>query len=73
MPQREPCDDSNRQFQMEAANIAMRNGYTRARRKASTIACEKCDSLDGEILDIFVVMSGQADHRNGQCTFTFLR
>jgi len=66
-------EDDNRLYQMEAAKIAIRNGYTKARRKASTIACEKCDALDGEILDIFVVASGQADHKNGQCTFTFLR
>ena len=65
--------DDNRLFQMESAKIAIRNGYTRARRKASTIACDKCDSLDGEIIDIFVVMSGKADHINGQCTFTFLK
>jgi hypothetical protein len=70
---KEKRPDDNRLFQMESAKIAMLNGYTRARRKVSSIACEICSELDGEVVDIFAVMSGSADHKNGQCTFTFLK
>ncbi len=64
--------DSNRKVQQALAKNAWMNGFTKAERYIETGACEWCIDHAGEIIDIRVVMNGNADHPNGHCYYRFL-
>ena len=63
--------DSNRQTQMKNALEAYYKGYRKAKRHNSPGACSTCRRANGEVIDIMIVVFGQADHKNGHCYFTY--
>jgi len=65
--------DKNRTVQSNRAKLALQNGYHHAIRHAQHDACNDCLDRDGEVIDIMLVITRQADHQNGHCTWTFIR
>ena len=68
-----PDPDSNRHVQADRALEAFENGYTFAERHSQNDSCEECKDRDGEIIPIEDVIDMKSDHRNGHCTFTFMK
>ena len=64
--------DANRQQQIYNANIAYSKGYRKAKRHNGFNACPTCRHANGEVLDIMTVIYGQADHKFGQCYFSYI-
>jgi len=64
--------DLNRSVQKVLSHRAKMNGFRHAQRYIETGACGWCYDHAGEVIDISLVISGEADHPNGHCYYRFL-